>query len=136
MQDEFYHIRKYEEQDFVHIQRLNAEEQWTNLAKRAEESQAAWKNSAVAFVAEHNGLVAGYIRGLTDTMVTLYVCELLVKKEYRGQGIGEALLKYAHSLYPETRVELLASSSSKTYYEQLGFRPFNGFRITVREWKE
>ena len=129
-------IRKYKEEDYIHIQQLNEVEQWTNLAERAEEGRAAWKCSGIALVAEHEEVVVGYIRGMTDRMITLYVCELLVKREYRRLGIGEALLKQAHSLCPETRVELLASASSKTYYEQLGFRPFNGYRITMQEWEK
>ena len=136
MQPKQMHIRRFEEKDFFHIQQLNEEEGWTNLAEKSEETKAAWKHSDVAFVAECNGVMAGYMRGLTDGVVTLYVCELLVKKEYRGCGIGKALLKHAHSFYPKTRMELLASSTSKTYYEQLGFRSFSGYRITMPEWEK
>jgi ribosomal protein S18 acetylase RimI-like enzyme len=82
--------------------------------------------------AEGDGIV-GYIRGFTDTRITLYICELLIDKNYRGAGIGRELLRYVHAQYPTTRMELLASSTSHTFYEAQGYRPFYGFRKTFNE---
>jgi GNAT superfamily N-acetyltransferase len=54
-------------------------------------------------------------------------------KEYRGLGIGKQLMEYVHEFYPDTRMEMLASSSSHTYYEELKFRKFYGYRKTIEE---
>ncbi|WP_324777907.1 GNAT family N-acetyltransferase [Virgibacillus senegalensis] len=78
--------------------------------------------------------VVGYVKGLTDKAVTLYICELLIAKAYRGSGLGKALLAHVHHLHPETRMEMLATSSSKEFYEKNGFRPFYGFRKTIQEY--
>ncbi|MEH7274560.1 GNAT family N-acetyltransferase, partial [Neobacillus vireti] len=128
------HIRKYQESDFNRIQELNEEEGWSNLVEKNEDTKEAWKNSNVSFVveAEDEGIV-GYIRGFTDTRITLYICELLIDKKYRGTGIGRELLRYVHAQYPSTRMELLASSTSHTFYEAQGYRPFYGFRKTFEE---
>jgi len=127
-------IRQYQEIDFNRIQELNRVEGWSNLVEKTEDTKAAWKNSTVSFVVEAGADgVVGYIRGLTDTVITLYICELLIDKKYRGLGIGKELLQYVHRLYPKTRLEMLASSSSHTYYEGQGYRPFYGFRKTIEE---
>jgi predicted N-acetyltransferase YhbS len=125
------HIRRYQECDFNRIQELNQEEGWSNLVEKNEDIKEAWKHSNVSFVieAEGDGIV-GYIRGLTDKRITLYICELLIDKKYRGGGLGKKLLQHVHNLYPKTRIELLSSSTSHTFYEGQGYRPFYGFRKT------
>lgn len=52
---------------------------------------------------------------------------------YRRRGLGEQLLQHVHTLNPDTRLEMLASQNSHTYYEKLRFRPFYGFRKTIHE---
>ncbi|MEH7011666.1 GNAT family N-acetyltransferase [Neobacillus niacini] len=128
------HIRQYEESDFNRIQELNQEERWINLVEKNEDTKEAWRNSNVSYVAEAEGDgVVGYIRGFTDTRITLYICELLIGKKYRGRGIGKDLLQYVHRSYPKTRMEMLASSTSHTFYEGQGYRAFYGFRKTIEE---
>ncbi|WHZ04064.1 GNAT family N-acetyltransferase [Neobacillus sp. YX16] len=127
-------IRKFKETDFNRIQELNREEGWGNLVKKNEDTKQAWENSNVSFVVEAEGDgVVGYIRGFTDTRITLYICELLIDKNYRGLGIGKDLLQHVHRLYPKTRIEMLASSTSRSFYEEQGYRPFYGFRKTLEE---
>jgi ribosomal protein S18 acetylase RimI-like enzyme len=127
-------IRKYLETDFNRIQELNQEEGWSNLVEKNEDTKQAWENSNVTIVVEAEGDgVVGYIRGLTDTVITLYICEFLIDKKYRGLGLGSELLQYVHNEYPKTRIEMLASSTSRSFYEGQGYRPFYGFRKTLEE---
>ena len=126
-------IRPYEELDFEQIQALNEAEGWSQLVRQHELTKQAWRQSNVAYVVESEGQVIAYLRGLTDTTVSLYVCELLIAASHRRLGIGEQLLSHVHALYPETRLEMLASASSHTYYEKLNFRPFYGYRKTIHE---
>ncbi|WP_045524605.1 GNAT family N-acetyltransferase [Neobacillus niacini] len=128
------HIRHYEESDFNRIQELNQEEGWNNLVEKNEDTKEAWRKSNVSYVVEAEGDgIVGYIRGFTDTRITLYICELLIDKSYRGFGIGKKLLQHVHSLYSKTRIEMLASSTSHTFYEEQGYRAFYGFRKTIEE---
>jgi GNAT superfamily N-acetyltransferase len=127
-------IRTYQEDDFNEIQKLNMNEGWNNLVEKNEDTKEAWKNSNVTFVVEADGSVVGYIRGLTDSCISLFICEVLIDKEYRGLGVGKELLKYVHSIYPKTRIEMLASSTSRTFYEAQGYRTFYGFRKTFGEY--
>jgi len=127
-------IRKYEERDFYKIQDLNEEEGWINLVKNNLNTKVAWENSNVAFVVERrNEELVGYIRGHTDTCVSLFICEMLIDKKWRGVGIGKVLLQYVHDIYPDTRIEMLATSSSRSFYEGLGYRTFYGFRKSYEE---
>lgn len=38
---------------------------------------------------------------------------------------------YFNNIYPAIRIELLANSSSRSFYEGRGFRIFNGFRKSM-----
>lgn len=126
-------FREYEVEDFSAIQQLNALEGWTTLVERSEETKEAFEHSNVAFVVMMENEIVGYIRGMTDTQITLYICELIIGSELRGSGIGKKLLNFVHNLYPKTRMELLGLSTSKAFYEKLAFRSFYGFRKTNQE---
>ncbi|XKE94698.1 GNAT family N-acetyltransferase [Metaplanococcus flavidus] len=126
-------IRPYEEPDFQAIHQLNEQEGWSNLVANHVQTKAAWQGSNLAVVAEQDGQLVGCLRALTDGAVTLFVCELIIEKSRRGTGIGGKLMQHVHDLYPGTRMELLASSTSRTYYETKKFRAFYGFRKTYKE---
>lgn len=126
-------IRLYEEKDFPAIHKLNEQEGWSNLVEKQEQTKAAWQGSNAALVAEQDDQLVGCVRALTDGAITLYICELLIEKNSRGSGIGGKLMNRLHAIYPDTRVELLANSTSRSYYEAKDFRAFYGFRKTYEE---
>lgn len=126
-------IRPYEESDFEDIHQLNQTEGWNNLVDKYENTKQAWGQSNLAFIVKEHNRIIGYVRGLTDGSISLYICELLIDQRYRGFGIGKKLLKYVHSVYPKTRIEMLASSTSQSFYETNRYRPFYGFRKTFEE---
>lgn len=129
-------IRPYKEKDFQAIHELNKQEQWNNLVEKKEDTKSAWNHSNAAYVATLHDQLIGYIRGITDRSITLFICELLIDPDYRSMGLGEKLLYYVHSKYPSTRMEMLASNTSSTYYESKGFRSFYGFRKTFLEYNK
>jgi ribosomal protein S18 acetylase RimI-like enzyme len=129
-----YKVREFEEVDFERVHQLNIEEEWNNLVKKKEDTKNAWMHSNVRFLVFDGDTLAGYVRGFTDGHVTTYICELLVNQRYRGQGIGTELIKFAHHLYPKTRIELLASKTSRSFYEAIDYRVFYGFRKTIEEY--
>lgn len=126
-------IRPYETADLSSIMKLLKDESWTTLAADPDRFNQAMKGSAPVLVALYNDEICGYIRCITDQVITLLVAELLVDGNLRGQGVGGKLLQAAHDLFPSTRMEMLATSTSKSYYEQKKFRPFYGFRKTYAE---
>ncbi|MFP7255138.1 GNAT family N-acetyltransferase [Terribacillus goriensis] len=126
-------VRLYKTEDLPAIVKLLKDESWTTLAADPASFDQAMKGSAPALVALHNDEICGYIRCITDQVITLLVAELLVDGKMRGQGVGGKLLQEAHDLFPSTRMEMLATSTSKSYYEQKKFRLFYGFRKTYAE---
>ncbi|WP_017185542.1 GNAT family N-acetyltransferase [Alkalibacillus haloalkaliphilus] len=127
-------IRPYQNKDISKIQQLNKAEGWTNLIENHSATKEAWQHSNVAYVIEKEDQgVIGYVRGLTDTRVTLFICEMLIDQKFRGLGLGKELLHYIHSIYPDARLELLANQSSRSFYEELNFRSFYGFRKLKQE---
>lgn len=127
-------IRLYEDSDFSSVNELNKQEGWSNLVEKQEDLRLAFESSNIKYVVCIDNRVIAYVRGLTDSFVSLYICELIVDKDYQGIGIGSRLLLFVHEKYPKTRMELLGSSSSHTYYEHHNFRNFYGFRKTYQEW--
>ncbi|UOQ92567.1 GNAT family N-acetyltransferase [Halobacillus shinanisalinarum] len=126
-------IRTFQENDFDVIKSLLEQEGWDNLAGHSQETIQALLNSDLALVALDGNDVIGYLRGLTDGAITLYICEVLVMENYRKLGIGQQLINLAHECYPSTRIEMLATSTSQEYYVNRGFRPFYGLRKSAEE---
>ncbi|NQD66366.1 GNAT family N-acetyltransferase [Bacillus haikouensis] len=129
-----YKVREYTEVDFERVHELNIEEEWNNLVKKEEDTRNAWGHSNVRFLVFDDDVLVGYVRGFTDGYVTTYISELLVNQHCRGQGVGRELIKFVHHLYPRTRIDLLASKTSKSFYEANDYRAFYGFRKTIEEY--
>jgi len=125
-------VRGWTESDFAAIQRLSSAEGWPTPQDRTAEAMAAWCRSWPALVATHGEDVVGFLRALTDGAVTTYVCEILVDLDWRGQGIGRALIEACHPLCPSTRLDLLSGGTADGFYEANGFRRFQGFRKSYR----
>jgi predicted N-acetyltransferase YhbS len=114
--------------DFPAIQRLSDLEGWPTPSERPAEALSDWQHSHPALVAVHDGKVIGFIRAITDGAVTTYIAELLVAREWRGQGVGRALVEACHALVPATRLDLFSTDQADSFYEANGFRPFHGYR--------
>lgn len=121
-------LRAWEESDFPAVQRLSAAEGWPTPLDRPGDSLEAWRHSWPTLAAVINGEVIGFLRALSDGMVTTYVAELLIAPEWRRQGLASALLDVSQRLCPGSRLDLLATTTSRPFYERAGFRPFAGFR--------
>jgi ribosomal protein S18 acetylase RimI-like enzyme len=126
-------IRNYNVEDFHSILNIYEAEGWSTLVNREDELRMAFDQSTCVLVAVIGDEIVGFLRALSDGMVTTFICELIIAGHVRGAGIGKKLITYCHHLYPKTRTDLLASSTSHTYYESLNFRPFYGFRRTFEE---
>lgn len=126
-------IRPWNEDDFPAIQHLSRAEGWPSPVDRPADAIRAWRGSWPALVAVHDGVVVGFLRAVSDGAVTTYVAEILVGPEWRGCRVGVALLAVAQHLCAGTRLDLLATGQSRTFYDRVGFRAFPGYR---RNWAE
>ena len=121
-------IRKFVESDFSEIQSLYQSEGWMTFVKRPQDGLTAWRNSPIALVAVEGDIIVGLVRGITDGEITTYIAEVIVDKNYRGKGIGDALISTCHYLYPHTRIDLLSTEGADEFYKRNNFRQTTGFR--------
>ncbi|HEY4383078.1 MAG TPA: GNAT family N-acetyltransferase [Ktedonobacteraceae bacterium] len=115
-------IHAWHDTDFPAIQRISDAEGWTSPTQRPTDSLLAWQHSWPALVAVEDDMVVGFVRGLTDGSITLYIADLAVDRQWRNRGIGRALLDTCHALYPTARLDLLAADDARAFYRTCGFR--------------
>jgi ribosomal protein S18 acetylase RimI-like enzyme len=122
-------IRAWTATDFPAIQRISSSEGWTSPTQRPDESLLAWQNSWPALVAMGYEDIVGFVCGITDGAITMYITTLAVDAQWRKRGIGRALLDACHALYPTIRLDLLAVDDARAFYEACGFTVvYNGMR--------
>lgn len=119
-------IRMAERADYHMISELCLREDWMSYARN--DFGLALDNS-IAIVGVIGKSLVAYARVLTDGYITVFICELIVSKEYRGRGFGRRLVDFIHGLYPKTRTDLISEADG--FYEVVGFRKVGtGFRKT------
>jgi ribosomal protein S18 acetylase RimI-like enzyme len=89
----------------------------------ADEFSAKYKaalHNSITYVAYEGSVLCGYSRSIDDCGFYIYVCDLLVKPEYRGKNIGKKLMECIYKDYPDRIVYVM--SDVDEYYEKQGFR--------------
>jgi ribosomal protein S18 acetylase RimI-like enzyme len=76
--------------------------------------------SSITYVAYEGDVLCGYSRSLDDCGFYIYVCDLLVAPEYRGNNIGRKLMEYLYEDYPKHVVYVM--SDVDMYYEKQGYK--------------
>ena len=72
---------------------------------------------SITFIALSDGIICGYSRSIKDALY-IYVCDLLVNKEYRGNGLGRKLMQCLTVEYPDYPVYVM--SGNDEYYRKIG----------------
>ncbi|MBS9404585.1 GNAT family N-acetyltransferase [Halomonas sp. TRM85114] len=71
------------------------------------------------FVCESHGSICGYLRAFVDAF-GIYVSELYMSPQFRGNGFGAELLAKVKQEHPHQDVYVF--SDEDLYYEQLGYK--------------
>jgi ribosomal protein S18 acetylase RimI-like enzyme len=114
-------IRKYNKitDESKLMQMIDEEEGWDyaneNLAEKYKEALA----SSITYVACHEEVICGYSRSLNDFGEYIYICDLLVKPAYRGNGIGKELMECIYKDYPNQVVYVM--SDVDEYYKKIDY---------------
>ena len=110
-------IRSQEPKDGPAIFQLYSQQGWDSFSQELLEqllTASHW------LILEKEGPIIGSVRYLTDGLRTIYLCELLVKAEYRCQGYGSLLMAELQRLYPSLRIDLI--SDADAFYDSLQMR--------------
>lgn len=111
-------IRSQEPSDGPALFQLYAQQGWDSFSPELLEqllTASHW------LMLEQEGQIIGSARYLTDGLRTVYLCELLVKAEYRRQGYGSQLMAELRRRYPGLRIDLI--SGADAFYDSLQMRP-------------
>jgi GNAT superfamily N-acetyltransferase len=103
------------------MQMLVAEgEEWACYTEEpfAEKYRAALEKS-ITYTAYDGDTLCGYSRSIDDCGFYIYVCDLLVRPEYRGREIGRKLMECIYGDYPD--YEAFVMSDVDGYYQKLGY---------------
>lgn len=115
-------IRRYSAiKDYEKLLKLfQSEKDWSFYLKESviEKYRISLINS-ITYVAYREDTLVGYSRSIDDFDTYIYVCDLLVHKQHRGQDIGKQLLDCLAKEFPKH--EIFIMSDVDPYYEKLGF---------------
>lgn len=74
---------------------------------------------SITFVLYFHETIIGYLRCLYDVGFYVYICDLLVDKNYRGHGYGRMLMDRVKNTYKDQTVFVM--SDVDPYYTKLGY---------------
>jgi ribosomal protein S18 acetylase RimI-like enzyme len=99
---------------------LEKEPDWISFL--SDEVFDTFKNALLeseTFICKSQGTICGYIRALIDGF-GIYISELYVAPDYRGNGYGSKLLTKVKHAHPNQHVYVF--SDEDIYYEKLGYK--------------
>lgn len=112
-------IRKYKQaEDYEKfLQLIESEgEEWSDYL---EENYKEPLKKSITYVAYVEDMLCGYSRSRNDFDLYIWVIDLLVHQEYRGNSIGKKLLDCIVVDFPNQ--DILVMSDVDEYYEKLGY---------------
>jgi len=84
--------------------------------------KAAWRQSDLVVTARLGGRLVGAARAISDRASTLFVCDLMVHPDQRGQGIGSELMRRLVAPYADLyQIVLLSDPETMPFFERLGY---------------
>ena len=70
-----------------------------------------------------DGKQIGFARVITDYATTYYICDVIVDEQYRGWGIGKAMLDAIHGNKEVSSLRgILATRDAHDFYRKYGFQ--------------
>ena len=71
--------------------------------------------------------LVGFARVISDYATTYYLCDVIIDREYRGRGLGTALLAYIESRAEYAGLRgLLLTRDAHGLYRKFGYEAVNG----------
>lgn len=115
-------IRKYLEEDAAQLFDLMRTEGDDWACYHADEAAQRYRRaltSSHTLIAIEGGTLCGYVRARDDDGFGVYVYDLLVRKDFRGRGIGGMLIDQVCAAFPQDAVYVMSGADG--YYEKQGY---------------
>lgn len=115
-------IRKYQKtcDEAELMQMILDEEGWDYADEGLAGKYKVALETSITYVAYKDGVLCGYSRSLEDFGTYIYICDLLVKPDCRGEETGRKLTECIHQDYPNHIVYVMSGVDG--YYEKLGYK--------------
>ena len=82
-------------------------EGWGNYTKNIDLLIKAYANSLCIITAYHNQQLVGICRCVGDGYFVVFIQDIIVKEEFRRNGIGKKLVEYVFEKYKKVRQKIL-----------------------------
>ena len=115
-------IRAYRKSDDEEklMQMIRKEEGWGYAEDNMSEKYANALENSITYVAYEEDVLCGFSRSVNDNGIYVYVCELLVRPEFRGRTIGRMLMECIYKDRPDQVAYFM--SDVDEYYNKLNYR--------------
>jgi GNAT superfamily N-acetyltransferase len=92
---------------------------------REQVERAALNSALVIGAFSPTGVQIRYARVVSDKTRFTYLCDVVVDEDWRGQGVGRALVRFAigHADLATVKMWTLSTRDAHGVYARLGFRP-------------
>lgn len=87
-----------------------------HLDNRAKLAQAL--ETSIVYLLFADAELCGYLRARDDSGYGIYVYDLLVAREHRGNSYGQKLLEALRNLYPDQPIYIMSDADG--YYDKIG----------------
>ena len=128
-------IRSYTDTDDCQLFDMMREEGDDWACYHADEAMARYQRALACshtLLAFEGDALCGYVRVRDDDGFGVYVYDLLVRKAFRGHGIGKALISAVCADFPQDAVYVM--SGADAYYEKQGYhREGSIFSVRIPE---
>lgn len=115
-------VRKIQPEEFEQARLLLAANDWGPRVQDPEVFGQLVARSHVALVAVEDDVVIGFLRAISDGIFNGYISMVVVASEFRGRGIGSALVRQAMGDDDRMTWVLRAGRTGvSAFYEKLGF---------------
>jgi len=127
-------IKRYEKQDEAALFELIRSEgvEWQDYfcGFKLLGPYIAATNNSITYVAYDGDTLCGFVRARDDDGFGIYIYDLLVHQNYRGNSYGRILMEQIGGNFPGSAIYV--ASDADGYYEKLGYKKA-GTVFTVKE---
>ena len=106
--------------------RLMKQTYWADKRTAAQVEKSMRHSSCYGIFVEGEARMAGFARVITDHATTYYLCDVVIDADYRGKGLGTALVSHIESLPEYAGLRgMLITRDAHDLYRKFGYEVLN-----------